>query len=120
MYPTNYDVTILWVVSVLIKILACIFKFYFDRLPLPPGYLPLGFTVWEATLYSFHQKSKFSRNHPEKKYNALLVDRFVPQPPKVDGVAVNRPAVELLVPPLPTALMACFRFKNFLLRLRFG
>lgn len=49
--------------------------------------LPHGLAVGEPRLNRLDQVAQFFSEHPKEKYDALLVDRFMPQSAEVHGIA---------------------------------
>src|SRR5271154_1454626 len=77
-------------------------KFKLNAHPLPPprADLPLSFAVGIPSLHRFDQVAELLGYHSKQEYHALLVDRLVPHPAKVHGVAIGGPIRYLCASPL--------------------
>ena len=74
--------------TVIAEVPAFKFKLDADALPLTGRNLALCFAVREASLNRLDQVTQFPGNHPKKEYDAIFVDRCMPQAAEVYGVAV--------------------------------
>lgn len=63
-------------------------------LPLASIDLSLGLAIWISGLDRFDVVTQLASNHAEKKDDALLVDRLMAKPPKINRIAVGRPVIE--------------------------
>src|SRR5208283_423451 len=79
------------------KISTFVLELDSDSLPLARANLPLGLAVGVTSLYGLDEIAQFSRDHPEKKHDALLVDGFVPQTAKIERVSISRDSIQLIV-----------------------
>ena len=70
------------------EIPALKFKFDAHALPSIGSHLPLGLAVGKSMLRRFDDVAQILRQHPKEQHYALLVDRFMPHPAKVHGIAV--------------------------------
>src|SRR5260370_32132672 len=75
-------------------------KFKLDAYALPSfgSYLPHGLAVREPRLNRLDHVAEFCGEHPEQKYHTLLVDRFLPQPAEVGGIAIGSAIFQRRVP----------------------
>jgi hypothetical protein len=90
--PANNHVTLSRRMAVVAKIPALKFKFDMNALPSSRSDLPLCLAVRESCLNSFDRVAQLFREHAKKKYDALLVDRFVAHLVEVHGIAIRSPA----------------------------
>jgi len=75
--------------AVVAEIPALKFKFDMHTLPSFGSDLPHGLAVGEPRLNRLDQVAEFFGEHPKEKYDTRLVDRFMPQPAEVGGIAIN-------------------------------
>jgi hypothetical protein len=65
------------------------FKLDMHTLPSFGSYLPHGLAVGKPRLNRLDHVAEFFGEHPKEKYDTLLVDRFMPQPAEVGGIAIG-------------------------------
>src|SRR5260370_12363370 len=84
--------------SVVAEISALKFKLDMHTLPSFGSYLPHGLAVGKPRLNRLDHVAEFFGEHPKEKYDALLVDRFMPQPAEVGGIAIGSAIFQRHVP----------------------
>jgi hypothetical protein len=87
--PTDNDIATRCRVSVVAEIPAFKFKLDAHALPSFRSYLPHGLAVGEPGLNGLDQVAEFFGEHAKEKYDALLVDRFMPQAAEARGIAIG-------------------------------
>ena len=86
---TDNDITTARRVAVVAEIPALKFKLDMHTLPSSGSYLPHGLAVGKPCLNRLDHVAEFLGEHPKKKYDALLVDGFMPQPAEAGGIAIG-------------------------------
>ena len=84
--------------AVVTEIPALKFKFDVHALPTFRTDLPLCFAVGKPRLNRLDHEAEFFGEHAKEKYDALLVDRFMPQPAEVGGIAIGSAIFQRYVP----------------------
>src|ERR1700732_4587356 len=87
--------------AVVAKISALKFKLDAHALPSFGSYLPHGLAVGKLRLNRLDHVAEFLGEHAKKKYDALLVDRFMPQPAEVRRSAIATPVLQRRVSHFP-------------------